>query len=158
MTIDPTQKSNTLPLPERSLACLPCSTALRHVLHQTATGCAWICTACGGQTASYTADDMRAMLEAYAGPIARASNLPPRPSFTADELAAIEVDVAPKSGGEIVTYSGSVLDRHLNATHALPVVGEPFWTHHPHLPPHIAKFSLGTVVAVRRSPTLPPLP
>lgn len=158
MPIDPNQKTNPLPMPERALTCVPCSETRPHVLNPTPEGCAWICSECGGHTAKYTAADMRAMMEAYAGPIARASNLPPKPIFTTEELAKIEVDVEPKLGGDLVTYTGVAIERHLNATHALPVVGEDLWTHHPQLAPHIAKFSLGKVIAVRGRPTLQPLP
>lgn len=145
-------------LPARALACAPCKGLTAHRLVPVKDGCAWTCATCGAEATRYSHADMRAMIEAYAGPLAKAANLPERPDLTDDDLLTYEVDVAPKIEGDTITYTGVALARHLNVTHALPVVGETFWGHHPQLAPHVAKFELGEVLAVRRVPTAEGLP
>jgi hypothetical protein len=66
------------------------------------------------------------------------------------ELEGLEVEVDPKSPGEPTTYTGVPVRRHVAACHKLPVVGDTFWGHYPQLAPHVAKFELGTILAVRR--------
>lgn len=89
------------------------------------------------------------MVEAYAGPLAADPSTPALPNVDPAILERMAVDVAPKTGGDTVTYTGIALTRHLNACRNLPTVGTPFWGHHPSLPPHVAKFELGTILAVR---------
>lgn len=91
------------------------------------------------------------MVEAYAGPLASSMNLPPRPELGAAEICMYEVDVLPESGGELITYTGIPVLRHVNACHELPTEGRPFWGHHPSLAPHVARFELGRILAVRRA-------
>lgn len=99
---------------------------------------------------------MQAMIEAYAGPLARAQNLPAKPTYAPGAFDTLEVDVAPKSGGELITYTGLAVERHVNCCHALPTAGQVFWGHHPKLAPHVAKFELGKIVAVRQAPASGP--
>jgi hypothetical protein len=111
-----------------------------------------MCSVCGGATTHYSQADMAAMIDAYAGPLAKSQNLPPKPTYEPGAFDALEVEVDPKSGGEPITYSGIAIERHVNCCHALPAVGETFWSHHPKLAPHVAKFELGKITAVRPMP------
>ncbi len=143
--MDPQEKSRYLPATERPLACNRCAKTLPHALQLIPTGCAWACTACGDTPITYTHEDMRAMIEAhakrYAGPATTNVDRPP--------LVHMEVDVLPAAGGDVITYEGVTLERHVNACGSLPRVGAAFWGHFPSLSPRVAKFKLGTVVAVR---------
>lgn len=155
MTVDstkpkPPRGDETVRVPTRPIACTTCAKETAHALQPSAAGCSWNCTTCGGETARYSREDMQAMIEAYAGPLAAAQNLPPRPTF---DPAGMEVDVEPKSGGELITYSDTALVRHVACCHVVPAVGATFWGHHPGLAPHVAKFELGKIVAVRRVPS-----
>lgn len=149
----PPRGDETVRLPSRPIACTACAKETLHQLHQQEGGCAWVCIFCGAIAASYTHADMQAMVAAYAGPLAKAANLPPRPELSEADRTTMEVDVEPPNGGELITYSGVAIERHLNACHAMPTQGEMFWGHHPAMPPHVAKFELGKIVAVRRGTT-----